>query len=123
MLNTESFAGSPEIQQLMTILSEKNEVEVNQRAHTREIAVCPVSIQFQYELARHKAFSRDISVGGISLITERAVDVEQIATLTIYQTNNIVMKVRARCMWAKPVGNDCTISGWKFLRKVLRADV
>ena len=123
MLHSETFAGSPEIQQLITILTEHNQVEVNKRAHTRESTVCPVSIQLQYELARHKAFSRDISVGGISLIGERSVEVEQIATLTIFRVDDIVMKVRARCMWAKPIGGDYTMSGWKFLRKVLQGDV
>ena len=123
MLHSETFAGSPEIEQLITILTENNQVEFNNRAHTRESTVCPVSIQLQYELARHKAFSRDISVGGISLVGEYSVEVEQIATLTIFRVDDIVTKVRARCVWTKPIGGDYTMSGWKFLRKVLQGDV
>ena len=123
MLQTESFAAGPEIQRLMTILTEKNQVDVNKRDHTRESTVCPVTIQFQYELARHKAFSSNMSVGGISLIGERSVEEDQIATLTIFQVDNIVMKVRARCVWAETISNDYTASGWKFLRKVLQGDV
>ncbi len=123
MINRESFVGSPEIQQLVTILTEKDDFDINKRASSREAVVCPVTIQFQYELTKQRAFSKDISAGGICLIGEREVEVEQIASLSIYRLDDIATKVRARCMWSKKFGGDYHLSGWKFLRKVLQDDV
>ena len=123
MINRDSFIASPEIQQLVTILTAKEEALHDQRASSRESVVYPVTVQFQYELTRHRAFSRDISTGGICLIGERDVAVEQIATLAIYRIDDIVSKVRARCVWSKPFGDQHYLTGWKFLRKMLQDEV
>lgn len=120
MINRDSFVASPEIQQLVTILTAKEDTDHNRRAALRESVVCPVTVQFQYELTRHRAFSRDISTGGICLIGEREVDVEQIASLAIYRIDDIVSKVRARCVWSKPFGDQYYLTGWRFLRKMLQ---
>jgi len=104
MINRDSFVASPEIQQLVTILTASEETYDDKRSANRETAVCPVTVQFQYELTRHRAFSKDVSTGGICLIGEREVDVEQIASLAIYRIDDIVSKVRARCVWSKPFG-------------------
>ena len=122
MINRDSFVASPEIQQLVTILTDKEEVHDNKRASARESVVYPVTVQFQYELSRHRAFSKDISSGGICLIGERDVDAEQIATLAIYRIDDIVSKVRARCIWSKPFGEEHYLTGWRFLRKVFQKD-
>lgn len=122
MINRDSFVDSPEIKHLVTMLSAKEENYVDKRASHREPVVCPVTVQFQYELTRHRAFSKDISTGGISLIGERKVEVEQIATLAIYRIDDIATKVRARCIWCKPFGEEHYLTGWKFLRKVLQDD-
>jgi len=122
MINRDSFVDSPEIQQLVTILTEKEEISNNQRASVRELVVCPVTVQFQYELSRHRAFTKDISTGGVCLIGERDVEVEQIATLAICRIDNLVTKVRARCVWSKPFGDQHYLTGWRFLRKVLQDD-
>ncbi len=121
MINVDSFVSSPEIQQLVTILTAKEDYN-DKRAATRESLVCPVTVQFQYELTRHRAFSKDISTGGISLIGEREVEVEQIATLAIYRIDDIVSKVRARCVWSKPFGDQYYLTGWRFLRRMLQED-
>ncbi len=122
MINRDSFVASPEIQQLVTILTTKEEILENKRAAVRESVVYPVTVQFQYELSRHRAFSRDISTGGICLIGEREVEVEQIATLAIYRIDDIVSKIRARCVWSKPFGDQHYMTGWKFLRRILQDD-
>ncbi len=122
MINRDSFVASPEIQQLVTILTSKEDDYKDKRAATRESLVCPVTVQFQYELTRHRAFSKDISTGGIALIGEREVDAEQIATLAIYRIDDIVSKVRARCVWSKPFGDQYYLTGWRFLRKILQDD-
>ena len=103
IINRESFVASPEIQQLVTMLAEKDDFAVDYRSSTREQMVCPVTVQFQYELTRHRAFSKDISTGGICLIGERDVEVEQIATLGIHRIDDVATKVRARCVWEKTV--------------------
>jgi len=120
MINRESFVESPEIQQLVTILTAKEDNFENKRNASREQVVCPVTVQFQYELSRHRAFSKDISTGGICLIGEREVEVEQIATLAIYRTDDLATKVRARCVWSKKFSGDYYLTGWKFLRKMLQ---
>ena len=120
MINRDSFVASPEIQQLVTILTDKEEIHENKRSTVRESLVCPVTVQFQYELSRHRAFSKDISSGGICLIGERDVEVEQIATLAIYRIDDLVSKVRARCVWSKSFGDQHYLTGWRFLRKVFQ---
>lgn len=120
MINRDSFVASPEIQQLVAILTTKEDDYDDKRAATRESLVCPVTIQFQYELTRHRAFSKDISTGGISLIGEHEVEVEQIASLAIYRIDDVVSKVRARCVWSKSFGEKYYLTGWKFLRKILQ---
>ena len=122
MINRDSFVASPEIQQLVTILTKKGEVHENKRATVRESVVCPVTVQFQYELSRHRAFSKDISSGGICLIGERDVEVEQIATLAIYRIDDLGSKVRARCVWSKSFGEEHYLTGWRFLRKMFQYD-
>ena len=102
------------------MLTEKADVADNNRASAREPMVCPVTVQFQHELTRHRAFSKDISTGGICLISEREVEVEQIATLAIHRVNDVSKKVRARCVWTRPFGEDYYLTGWKFLRKMLQ---
>lgn len=120
IINRESFVASPEIQQLVTMLAEKDDFAVDYRSSTREQMVCPVTVQFQYELTRHRAFSKDISTGGICLIGERDVEVEQIATLGIHRIDDVATKVRARCVWKRPFGDQYFLTGWKFLRKLLQ---
>ena len=122
MINRDSFVASPEIQQLVAILTTKEDDYEDKRAATRESLVCPVTIQFQYELTRHRAFSKDISTGGISLIGEHEVEAEQIASLAIYRIDDVVSKVRARCVWSKSFGENYYLTGWKFLRKILQDD-
>ena len=121
VIDRDSFVANPEIQQLVAVLTEKADVGPdNNRQSARELVVCPVTVQFQYELTRHRAFSRDISTGGICLIGERFVPVEQIATLTIYRLDDLTTKIRGRCMWSKEFAGDYYLSGWKFLRTVLQ---
>lgn len=120
MLDRESFINSPEIQSLVSILSARNSVTFDKRRYVRESVVCPVTIRFQYELNKHRAFSKDLSAGGICLIGTNAVEAEQIATLSICRLDDLSMEVRARCVWTKSFGEEYTMSGWKFLRKVLQ---
>lgn len=123
MISRDSFVASPEIQQLVTILTGKEDNYDDKRSEPRESAVCPVTVQLQYDLTRHRAFSKDISTSGISLIGEHEVEVEQIASLAIYRIDDIVLKVRARCVWSKPFGGNYHLTGWKFLRRILQDDV
>ena len=41
MINRDSFVASPEIQQLVTILTDKEEIHENKRSAVRESVVCP----------------------------------------------------------------------------------
>ena len=120
MFENSTYNTSPQIQNLITLLTKQEEVGHESRTIPRETVVCPATIQLQYELERFRAFTKDISGGGVCLITEVEIKVEQIATLAIYRADDIPTKVRARCIWQKPFGNDYYQSGWRFLRRVLQ---
>ena len=111
---------SPQIQDLITVLTRQENFGHESRSVPRETVVCPVTIQPQYELERLRGFTKDISSGGVCLITQREIKVEQIATLSIYRADDLPTKVRARCIWQKSFGNDYYQSGWRFLRRVLQ---
>ena len=111
---------SPQIQDLITVLTRQEDFGHESRSVPRETIVCPVTIQPQYELARFRGFTKDISSGGVCLITQTEIKVEQIATLAIYRADDLPTKIRARCIWQKSFGNDYYQSGWRFLRRVLQ---
>ena len=120
MIGNSLCNASPQIQELITILTRQQDFGNDSRSVPRETVVCPVTIQPQYELERLRGFTKDISSGGVCLITQREIKVEQIATLAIYRADDLPTKVRARCIWQKPFGNDYYQSGWRFLRRVLQ---
>lgn len=120
MLDHGSFIASPEIQDLITILRRRSLEQDDRRLHSRETVVFPVTIQLQYELSRIRGFTKDISKGGVCLISETEFTPEQIATLSIFQTEDVPTKLRARCIWQKPFGDGYYQSGWKFLRRVFQ---
>ncbi len=111
---------SPQIQDLITVLTRQEDFGHESRSVPRETVVCPVTIQLQYELERFRGFTKDISSGGVCLITQDEIKVEQIATLAIYRADDLPTKLRARCIWQKPFGNGYYQSGWRFLRRVLQ---
>lgn len=120
MLDHSSYNASPQIQDLVTMLKQRGTFENDQRSDFRETVVCPVTIQLQYELNKSRGFTKDISSGGICLITETQIKVEQIATLAVFRVDDIPTKVRARCVWQAPFGDGYYQTGWKFLRRVLQ---
>ncbi len=111
---------SPQIQELISILTHQEDFGHESRTVPRETVVCPVTIQLQYNQDRFRGFTKDISSGGVCLITQAEIQVEQIATLAIYRADDIPTKIRARCIWQKSFGNDYYKSGWRFLRRVLQ---
>lgn len=120
MLDHSSYNASPQIQDLVTMLKQRGTFENDQRSDFRETVVCPVTIQLQYDLNKSRGFTKDISSGGICLISEIEIKTEQIATLAIFRVDDIPTTVRARCIWQSPFGDSYYQSGWKFLRRVLQ---
>jgi len=120
MIENSSCNASPQIQELITVLTKQDDFGNESRTVPRETVVCPVTIQLQYDLERFRGFTKDISSGGVCIISEVEIKVEQIATLAIYRADDIPTKIRARCIWQKSFGNDYYQSGWRFLRRVLQ---
>lgn len=120
MFANSSCSTSPQIQDLITVLTRQEDFGHESRSVPRETVVCPVTIQLQYELERFRGFTKDISSGGVCLITQTEIKLEQIATLAIYRADDLPTKLRARCIWQKPFGNGYYQSGWRFLRRVLQ---
>jgi len=120
MLETSPSNTSPQIQNLIEILTRQEDFGHESRTVPRETVVCPVTIQPQYQDNLFRGFTKDISSGGVCLITQVEIKVEQIATLAIYRADDIPTKVRARCIWQKPFGDGYYRSGWRFLRRVLQ---
>ena len=127
MLDNSFSNSSPQLHNLVNTLRQQSSVEHELRSEPRESAVFPAMVQLQYQLARSRGFTKDVSSQGACLITEVEIKAEQIATLEIFRDDNILSgeeiiptRVRARCTWVKPFGEGYYMTGWKFLRKVLQ---
>ncbi len=120
MLDHGAFINIPQIQDLLTILQQRSRTQDNRRSQTRETSVCPVSIQLQYDLGRLQGFTKDISSSGVCLISESEFALDTIATLSIYQSSDVPIRLRARCVWQQSFGQGYQQSGWKFLRRVFQ---
>ena len=118
MFDRRSFIDSPQIQDLITLLRQRNQAYDERRQQARETIVFPVTIQLQYELKRLRGFTKNISKGGVCLISEMELMPEAIATLSIFRDQHTPTKIRARCVWQEPFGEGYFQSGWKILRRV-----
>ena len=130
MLDNSLSNSSPQIQDLITILHQRGQVDNEFRSELRETAVFPATVQLQYELTRSRGFAKDVSRHGACIISEVEIKVDQIATLEIFPDDHIFnvdakeispARVRASCTWVKPFGQGYYMSGWKFLRTVLQS--
>ena len=101
MFENSSCNMSPQIQELITLLTRQEDVGHESRKVQRETVVCPVTIQPQYELERFRGFTKDLSSGGVCLITQDEMKVEQIATLAIYTAPMIFQRKSAHVVFGR----------------------
>ena len=86
----------------------------NRSAH-REHLVRGVRIEMRDPRKELFAFSRNVSVTGVGLITEETVPERCTAALTIERLDGTQCKVLAESRWCKPYGKNWFISGWQFI--------
>lgn len=87
-----------------------------QRLVQRNPLVCSVTISCGMQETEYEAFSRDISPGGIGLITARAVPESTSATLSIERFDGTAIKILSTCRWCSSYGPKWHLSGWEFRR-------
>ena len=88
--------------------------EENRSAH-REHLVRGVLVEIRDPAKELYAFSRNVSVSGIGLITEESIPERRTAMLTIERLDGTSVKVLAESRWCKSYGKNWFISGWQFL--------
>lgn len=88
--------------------------EENRSAH-REHLVRGVLIEMRDPSDQMYAFSRNVSVSGIGLITEDPISERRTAELTIERLDGNSVRVLAESRWCKAYGKNWYISGWQFL--------
>lgn len=86
----------------------------NRSAH-RERLVRPVQVELRADERTIPAFSRNISVNGIGIISAEAMLEKSTAILEIGGIKNMPVKILAECRWSRGYGENWYISGWQFI--------
>lgn len=84
------------------------------RHANRNPLVCAVEVESRVWDWSTSAFSRDISVDGIGLISADPIPDRLTADLCVQRFDGTVMKVVASCRWCKAYGENWFASGWAF---------
>ena len=124
--NLSRFAG-PEIERLLNKLQadEKN-YNAELRSLDREKMVLPIQLSASDVEFSVQAFSRNISPGGVNLITPRPFTAGSLATMDV-SFRESSMKYVAECRWCGKFGGSYWTSGWQlksgeFDVEAIRAD-
>ena len=118
MLRTAQRAPSAEVQSIVeALLHEDSQYDRHENRSThREHLVRAVAIEVRRpEPAEFTAFSRNISVAGVGLITDQEIVDNSVAVLAIEALDGRVQRIMAECRWCKTYGKNWFISGWQFM--------
>jgi PilZ domain len=98
------------------LLLEDSMFDQNERRSVhREAIVRPVDLFIRATGERLKAFSRNISYQGVSLITRKPILSGTIAKIQIHRLNCEPSLFLTECRWAGSFGSEWYVSGWNFL--------
>lgn len=100
--------------QVGRLLKEDRFVEPDQRNTDRWRAALPVNICIPGQKFHVSGFSRNLSRGGICLMSKVATTPGQIADLEIKRVNGESYCIESHCAWAKQYDEETWVSGWKF---------
>ena len=105
------------IDSIEELIRENQAVDARERrAIDRKPFPHPVKVVFgRHQPQTHEAFSRDISVRGISTISKFEFPPNTIATIHIHRLKGKDVAVRAELRWCLSYGEGWFLSGWNFL--------
>ncbi len=99
-------------------LIRENQAQIlrDRRAQQRQPFARPVTLYIGRNLNEPwRAFSRDLSHEGLSLISELSWEVGRVATVDIHALSGPPVRLRAEVRWSEPFGKGWYLSGWHFL--------
>ena len=117
MLRTSGPPANPEIQRVVENLlrEDLNFDRTDNRSAHRDHLVRPVAVELRSTGEVVTAFSRNISVSGIGLITHEPIADRTVAVLKISRLAGDDSLVLAECRWTKTYGLNWHLSGWQFI--------
>ncbi len=99
------------------LLLKENEAELlrERRSSDRKPFVRPVVVATGRNHEKlHDAFSRDISLIGMGLVSRSNFQPGKLAILTIHSLGKHVIRVTAEVRWCQAYGDGWFLSGWSF---------
>ncbi len=105
------------IESIEELMRENQAVDARERRGVdRKPFPRPVKVVFgRQQPQTHEAFSRDISLRGIGMISKCEFSPNTIATIHIHRLKGKDVAVRAELRWCQPYGEGWFLSGWSFL--------
>jgi c-di-GMP-binding flagellar brake protein YcgR len=100
------------------IKEEESRFDFDMRSAKREKIFLPVDIRSLESNSEVRGFSRDISTGGVCLVSEVAIPIGSCRLLRFLRHNSTTCEITANCKWAKSLGHGYTLSGWEFVEAV-----
>ena len=115
MLGKLSCFANPEIERLLKKLqADENGYDAELRSLDREKLVFPVQLTSLSGESKVDAFSRDLSNGGVGLITSQSFDAGTRMNIQL-QFPDATHTCQARCCWGSKFGESFWSSGWEFV--------
>jgi hypothetical protein len=116
MLRSSSGFVSKQVEILIKqINSEDSRFERDLRSVHREKVIIPAEVILS-EVESLSAFTRNLSIQGACILSEKEIDRGVKATLKLYRLSQEASSVFAECRWSKPFGRRYWVSGWQFLQ-------
>ncbi len=117
MLTTQQAFVNPYVERLLKeVQLENSRFDRELRAVKRERIVLPVVLKFLDDSEEICAFTRDLSVSGACLITNRQIEEKTVSVIRIYRLKKEESEVISEARWCRPFGPNFWISGWQFIR-------
>lgn len=120
MLKTSSYVNPQLANLIKQIASEQSQFDRELRSVPREKMVLPVAIRLTNGFPAVNAFTRNLSMHGMSVIAEIPFREKVIAKAQIHRLgfeDENANEILCECRWSKTFGMGFWVSGWRFLRR------
>ena len=114
MLTKNPQSASKIVSQIVSEIQNENlNCRLQKRSTIREKIVIPVLVcdEFGNEVS---GFTRDLSVTGVCLITNREFHVADHWTIDLYRLDGNSNAILSKCRWTQSFGDSFWLSGWQF---------
>ncbi len=89
--------------------------EQERRLTQREMLVRPVTLFLPHEERKIECFSRNISSGGLSIVSPDSFELDFESQVIIHRLHGTTYSIGCRCIWSTEFGDAWFLTGWEFV--------